>query len=377
MRKPSTGRFRNGWIALTLALVLVAAACGDDDAAPVTAAPTAAPTAPPADECPGPGEIEGEIVFGGVGGSPEIAFLEVLIPRFESEFPGVTVTHVTGRPSAHFAQIEADPQGAGFDVVWSDAFSHPRDKIANLFEEALCVTNTADYYPQYLEPDNIGVQSSLAGVGLVYNPDALAAAGVAPPTSWADLWSEDFAGKVGLWAIPSSVGVATIFAISETLGSDEDAAFARLAGILDAGGTVFEAPAELEQLIDSQTVWVAPSSDARALQAINKGLPFVFVEPDEGMVPIPNHFDIPTGTQNIDAARAFLNFLARDDNLIHLVEGIFVSPVNAKIILTPELSAVLIDSAEEVARLMQPDYVELATNLEAWVERFNLEVIGG
>ena len=348
------------------ALTLVASACGSDDDE----------AAAPAGECPGPGAISGEIVFGGVGGSPEKSFLNELIPKFETEFPGVTVTHIAGRPSAHYAQIVADPDGAGFDVVWSDAFSHPRGKIAGLFKEALCVTNTADYYPQYLEPDNIGVQSSLAGVGLVYNPKALADAGVAPPTSWSDLWSDRFAGKVGLWNIPSSVGVASIFAISNVLGGDEDAAFSKLAEILDAGGTLFEAPAELEQLIDSQTVWVAPSSDARALQAIKKELPFVFVDPAEGMVPIPNHFDIPVGTQNIDAARAFLNFLARDDNLVHLVEGIFVSPVNKKIVLSDKLSAVLIDSDEEVARLMQPNYVDLAKNLDGWVERFNLEVVG-
>lgn len=335
--------------------------------------------AEPPDDCPAPEDISGEVVFGGVGGTPETIFLETLIPKFEAEYPGVTVTHVTGRPAEHYQLIEADPSGAGFDVVWMDLFTHEQGKAAGAFLENECMPNEEQLYEQYLDPDGVGLRTNLAATGLAYNREALEDAGAPVPTAWEDLWDSAYEGKVGIWAIPGSVGTLSLVAGIEVWGNslnDPAPAVEKYAELVEQGATVFETPAELEELMTSEAIWVAPSSDARTYQAIEKGLPLEFVVPEEGMVPIYNYFDIPEGAPNVDAARAWANFVIREDNLIHLVEGIFVSPVNSQISLSPDLSEKLVDTPEEVAALIQPDLAELTTLLGDWTELFNRNIVG-
>lgn len=356
-----------------LALGLLAAACGSPEVASTQGDDVEG-------GCPAPEDIQGELIFGGVGGTAETIFLETLIPAFEEEFPNVTVQHVTATPSQHYQLLEADPEGAGFDVVWSDLFTHELGKEEGLFAANECIPNEDELYDRYLDPDGIGIRTNLAATGLVYNPEALAEAGIEPPDSWTDLWDPAFEGRVGVWSIPGSVGMMTLFAILETEGgsiAEPDIGFERLRALVESGAVVFEAPTELEELLASGEVWIAPSSDARAFQAVEKGIPAAFVRPEEGLAPMYNYFDIPISAPNIDAARAWTNFVIREDNLIHLVEGIFVSPVNENIELTDELSGMLVDSSDEVESLLEPDLAALSAAVPDWTQRFNREVVGG
>jgi len=321
-------------------------------------------------------KLSGEIVFGGVGGTPGDMFREDFIPAFEKA-TGVKVIYVTGTLQQHFARIMAQPDNPEFDAVWSTYSTHNRGKAAGVFaaldEES--VPNLKDIYPQFR--DSVGVASSNSAVGIEFNVKAFADAGIPKPTSWADLWDPRLAGRVGVWAVSSTYGSVAIPYFAQLYGSGEDdyaTALEKLKELAVGDTPLLNAPAALEALISQGTIWVTQNSDARTFQAIKKGLPVEFVIPKEGPIGLQNYFDVLEHSKNPDAARAFVNLLISAKSQETFAKRLAIGPTNSMVQLPDDVSARVLDSAEEMKTLFIPDYALLIANLPEITKQFNLKI---
>lgn len=321
-------------------------------------------------------KLSGQIVFGGAGGTPGTMFRENFIPAFEKK-TGVKVVYVTGTLQQHFARIMAQPDNPEFDAVWSTYATHNRGKAAGVFaaldEESM--PNLKDIYPQFR--DSVGVASSNSAVGIEFNAKAFAAAGIPKPQSWKDLWDPRLKGRVGVWAVSSTYGSTMIPFLGKLFGSGEDdykTAYRKLKELASGDTPLLNAPAALEPLIAQGTVWVTQNSDARTFQAIRKGLPVEFVVPKEGAIGLQNYFDVLAKAKNPDAARAFVNHLISAESQTAFAKRLAIGPTNSKVKLPADVSARVLDSAEEMKTLFIPDYSLLIANLPQITKDFNAQI---
>jgi multiple sugar transport system substrate-binding protein len=192
------------WWILIAVLALVAAACGDGGAATTAAGETPATTAgeapaTPAGEAPattgtGTGDLAGvELkVWGGSSGTAEDEALTELLNQFNSE----TGANAVFEPqqdmttALNTALAGGDPP----DVFYVDSNNLPdladAGALAPIPEGAL--TEPDDIYPSLREAFTYDgtwycPPKDFSTLGLVYDPAALEAAGVAVPTTWEEL----------------------------------------------------------------------------------------------------------------------------------------------------------------------------------------------
>ncbi len=321
-------------------------------------------------------KLSGQIVFGGAGGTPGKMFREDFIPAFEKE-TGVKVVYVTGTLQQHFARITAQPDNPEFDAVWSTFSTHNRGKAAGVFAalDEASVPNLKDIYPQFR--DSVGVASSNSAVGIEFNTEAFAKAGIPKPQSWSDLWDPRLKGRVGVWTVASTYGSTMIPFIAQLYGSGEDdyaTAFAKLKELAGGDTPLLTAPAALEPLISQGTIWVTQNSDARTFQAIRKGLPVEFVVPKEGAIGLQNYFDVLAKAKNPDAARGFVNHLISAQSQTTFANRLAIGPTNSMVKLDADVSARVLDSTEEMKTLFIPDYTKLIANLPQITKEFNAQI---
>ncbi len=200
-------------LALVVGLALLLAACARATPTPAPAptqpvAPTQAPTQPPAAAAPQtygelkviPVEPGAKIVFSGWGDETEQKIYRDSIERFKQFYPDVTVDY---QPIPADFQTKLKAQMAGGtapDVFYVDdqlmtAFG-PSGQLLALDEYmAEAGVSRADFIPALLtiftlDGKTYGLPKDWGTLGLVYLPEAFAAAGIAEPTpnwTWNDL----------------------------------------------------------------------------------------------------------------------------------------------------------------------------------------------
>ncbi|HEX5077924.1 MAG TPA: extracellular solute-binding protein, partial [Geminicoccaceae bacterium] len=157
-------------------------------------------------------------------------------------------------------------------------------------------------YPAGLhDPDGYYFSTKLITTGIVYNNDA-----PMQPTSWHDLASPDAKGLVTMPS-PLTSGAAVIHIA--TLVDNPDFGwpyFEQLAanGVVPQGGNgaAFKAVATGEKLY-GMVIDYLPIREAA------KGSPVTFVFPEEGVSAVTEPVAILSGTDNPEAAKAFVDFL--------------------------------------------------------------------
>jgi len=162
---------------------------------------------------------------------------------FERAYPGKRV-EVLWRQSADALNYLRDGGVKEVDVYWTPSpgnFTLLRNegKFAKLALDP--AQNDEKALPRDIggfaisDPDGYFAAFELAGYGIAYNADAVAALGIAPPRDWADLAAPAYAGKV-VMPIPSQVGFAPVLidAVLQAYGWERGwAVLAEVAGNAD------------------------------------------------------------------------------------------------------------------------------------------------
>ncbi|MGI8702942.1 MAG: extracellular solute-binding protein [Candidatus Limnocylindrales bacterium] len=199
---------RQRWLAIPAVVVMIFAACssgnqGGSSAAPSAGAASGSPAAG-ASEGGGAGgfdaaSISGDLTLQGwSAGAVEAPILEKLLEDFQAKYPNIKVKFepVAGDyPAAMAGKFSAGDPPDLFYVdssvapTWiDDGLLEPLDQFA-----ADRGFDTSQFYEGYLnafkDPDGVvyGYPKDGNALGMAYNTDMLEAAGVEPPTSWAEL----------------------------------------------------------------------------------------------------------------------------------------------------------------------------------------------
>jgi putative spermidine/putrescine transport system substrate-binding protein len=223
--------------------------------------------------------------------------------------------------------------------------------------------------------NSLGVGFTVYSYGIVYRTDMVSE----PITSWRDLWREDLKGRVSLPNITTTQGAATVVMASRAWGgSEEDAdiGFAKLAELAEENVVTFYArTSELISLFEQGEIWAAPVLRFGWGGLQDTGLDLAWVAPEEGSVGFINTISIIKDAPDLDAAYDYINHKLSHSVQEAMALDLVDSPTNATVMVPAEQAASLTYGEEEISNLIFLDYDFLLSVEEAWIQRWNEEIL--
>lgn len=275
---------------------------------------------------------------------------------------------------------KAHPQ---VDVVQSDLLPWLTGIDQDLFMplDTAEVPNLADVYPAARIRDRQG--KTIYGVepygdvfALIYNKDVFAQNKWAPPTQWTDLERPEFQGHLLLPPGTSAYGLYALIILARAHGGSERdiepgfAALKKIApGVVDWSNTF----AKMSQFLQDGTAAIAFHGIAGALDMQRRGLPVAYALP-EPVYLSPTAMGIMKGAPNPAGARAFVNWWISPEVLRYRAETYGQTVTNPKAVLSAEAAAKLPDAAR-LSHMVEIDYYAVLANRDAWVDRFQRELV--
>jgi len=268
--------------------------------------------------------------------------------------------------------------GKGVDIIYlTDSYSQVGIQ-QGLFQEIdrSKIPNLADLYDIAKAPQgNYGPAYTIGRVGIVYDT-----AKVNPPiTSWNDLWRSDLKSAVSLPGITTTAGPLTVLEAGKHAGvdaySDADKAFEAIAALKPNVVKNYNTGSELVNLISTGEVKVALAQDF-VLTSMRAAVPTMgWADLKEGDIATLNTVNIPKGSENVELAHQFINFvLSKDVQQAEAEQGVD-APVSTKVELSPEKAKLWTYGADMIAKLSRIDYQKLNEAQSDWIDRWN-EIFG-
>ena len=351
-------RLHNLSVALILTIVLVLSAC----VAPVApngdaAAPAAEPT---------------ELVISTWGFNQDLIDENLTTP-FE-EMYNVKIVYETGNNSERLTKLAARGDSPNVDIVHfagSFTFAASQEGLLQPVDTSL-LTNYDELYEWAQDPlgNGEGVSYAISSYPLIYRSDK-----VDPPiSSWADLLREDLKGYVTVPDLATTNGPATIVMLATAFGGDidnNDAAWENLPALADQLVTTYRRSSELTTLVQEEEVWVAPYSSFAVGNLTATGHPLEMVIPAEGLPAAPSVVSIVAGSEKVELAHKYIDFLISQQVQSAMAEALVDSPTNQTVTVSDEVAPMLTYGDEMIDSLIFLDQEKLNSFQEEWLERWN------
>jgi putative spermidine/putrescine transport system substrate-binding protein len=297
----------------------------------------------------------------------ELARRHVVEP-FESEF-GVRVNVIPGTAAQILTRLMAERSDPAVDVVILDQMLAAKGISEGLFEriDRSNIPNLADMAEVALDPAGYGPIVHSHSLALGFNTERL---DVAPPTSWADLWSPRFAGMVAPASIELTPGL--LFLVQASLqngGSYEnmDPGFRAIRELAPNIRKFFRGLGEVRPLLNSENVIVVVSSNVTQGE-IDKGNPVGVVFPEEGSLASPAVAQVVSGTQRKELAERFIDRYLQPEVQLQWAKNFYLTVFNERVEIPEELRSRI------ASKIVFFDAAEIARRRGAWVDRWIREI---
>ena len=322
----------------------------------------------------GAADYSGEtLVVTSFGGDWETTFVEAVVEPFE-EATGASVELVTLYSADALAQLTAQAASPQLDVVHFSGGQEYTAAQQGLIEPI--APEDLESYADLAEVAVAGLENGegptiqLAPIGLVYNTES----GAPEPSSWLDVFDEEYAGHVALTDFSNTYGVLSMLRVADALGGGIDDATQAITdlGELAASGDAIVVPTspDLQTAFAQRDIWLAPYAMDYAGTLKDAGLPVEFIVPEEGATASLITANAVAGRENSELAKLFIDFELRPEAQQLFAERMRYSPVNTKTELSGEIADEVL-SGDELDDVVVYPAGELAANRPAWTEEWN------
>jgi putative spermidine/putrescine transport system substrate-binding protein len=226
---------------------------------------------------------------------------------------GVKVEYIDANPPEHLAKLIASKgRESPFDIVYLDDIVQEQAIKAGVLErlDPAVVTNLRDLYEVAKNQDGYGPAMIFYSVGIAYNTQKYAEAGIAAPVSWTDLWDPRLGGKVVAPDLSIVMGRDFLIAAARLEGGDENTMEKGIEKIATLKAHSYpSSSATIEALMKSGDVWAAPWINGRAWGLTDQGLPIRFILPKEGGFAGATTIDLVRNTRSPKEASEYINLV--------------------------------------------------------------------
>jgi putative spermidine/putrescine transport system substrate-binding protein len=293
--------------------------------------------------------------------------------KMEAKHAGLKIRLVTSESQDIVAQIKAARGHSPYDampngepphlIAMGDGYIQKRDdsKLSNL----------GNVYPEFLaKTQGYGVPATYSLIGIAYNEEMVKT----PPTSWADLWNEEYAGNRGICRTSSNLGLGTLAITTKIFGgseSDLEPGWQKLKELDPIAG---RNPTILAQMLERGEIAIAPLWNNDAAVAAEKGMPIKFVKPDPGPVAIVSVMSEITGTQHPDLVYEWMDGIISQEYQAFAADAPYYFGVTVKGVDVPEKAKPYTPATPaEVLALQTVDWSKIVPVRPQLVERFDRE----
>jgi putative spermidine/putrescine transport system substrate-binding protein len=302
------------------------------------------------------------------GGFYEALARTHVVEPFEAEW-GVRVNVIPGTAAQILTRLMAERSDPAVDLVILDQMLAAKGISEGLFEriDPSNIPNLADMAEVARDPDGYGPIVHSHSLALGFNTERL---DVAPPTSWADLWSPRFAGMVAPASIELTPGL--LFLVQASLqngGSYEnmDPGFDAIRELTPNIRKLYRGLGEVRPLLNSENVIVVVSTNVTQGE-VDKGNPIGVVFPEEGSLASPAVAQVVTGTRVKDLAERFIDRYLEPDVQLQWAKNFYLTVFNERVEIPEELRSRI------ASKIVFFDAAEIARRREAWVDRWVREI---
>lgn len=296
-----------------------------------------------------------------------------LADKMEAEISGLTVRLVPSESQDIVAQIKSAQGYSPYDLMPNGEPPHlvaQRDGYIQKLDRSR-LENANNVVPEFWDKSGgYGVPATFSLIGLAYNEELVENA----PTSWEDMWNEEYAGQVGICRTSSNLGLGTLAMAAKIFGgseSDLEPGWAKLKELDPVAG---RSPSILAQMLERGEIAVAPLWNNDAAVAVAKGLPIKFVKPDPGPVAILSFMSAITGARDPELAYRWMDGIISTEYQEMAADAPYYFGTTVKGVAVPEAARPYTPSnAEEVAALQTVDWSKIVKVRPQLVERFDRE----
>lgn len=313
-----------------------------------------------------------DLVIGVFGGSFGKSVQACHVDSFAKE-TGNTVTLKLVSSAESAAMIRASGGSSDFDAVYLDNSLATQLAAEGLLEviDTSQLTHLGELVDGAVDPGKHFVQYQWGATALAYNTNLVKEA----PTSWNDLYKDEFKGKVGLPDISGTSGSQFLMAMNRLNGGDldnMDKGFEAVKKLTPSVIAYYTQPDQLVSMFERNEVAIAPFYPDRTAVAAKNGAPMAIAFPKEGAVGIKVVFIIPKGAQYPEIATKYLDHILSPAVQKCFSETQFAGAINTKADLNEEASKVHPMSA--YSSLFFPDPTAVAKNIASWRDRWQREI---
>ena len=361
---------------LALAMVFAMAACGSSEKPAATQAPAA--------EAPAEGEADGALDFGGAElvvatwGWAE-AGLKTLAADFESQYNCTIVVDPTSGNGDRLNKLMAEKADPTADVALLTK-SFAETGIQNdLFEQldTNIVTSLGELYDFCVDEKGYGPCYSLCRYGIMYNADALDQLGLPAPTSYQDLFDDQYAGMVALPDMTSTAGPYMLVAMAEAMGGSQEDVSAAMALMQEKKDNInlwYTASSDVVNAFTTGEANITVFMDINMPGLISSGINMQWVDASEGSFAAPATVEVVKNCKNPELAQLFVEYLICNDTQNKIAEVLNEAPVNKNATMADELKTYLAFGEESMNALKEFDDAYITTAKGEWIDTFQRTV---
>lgn len=304
-----------------------------------------------------------------------------LAEAYMKAHPDVSIELTAGTNAAMYPKIKASLDISADDPLINFGFfnldASAKGRAAKVFSplDKKVVPNVENILDAYRQPDDIGAIFCMDVCGLVYNKDKIKE----PPTSWNDLFDPKYKGRVALfdyyWAGNGLVALARLN------GGGEDNIEPGMKIYADAAKagqfhSLYTSNAQLQQLLVSGEVWIAPYFRGVALPWAAAGAPIGYSVPKEGQVTFPEGFQLVRGgsAEQTRISQEIINLSLAPEAVLDYCRTASVLPLMKNVTLPADLANDPAVQPEAMKAAINLDYAKMAANHAAWSDEWNKRV---
>lgn len=210
-------------------------------------------------------------------------------------------------------------------------------------------------------------------VTIAYNPKYIKT----PPTSYADLWKPEYAGKVGVLDQSFYNWIYMASLVSGGKMNKVDSAFPKLLQMkATMNPKIYPTHQHLAAGFSNEEVWISANYSARINQWAKDKVPVASAYPKEGAVTIVFGACMPKKAPNKEAAYTYLNAMLDPKGIGQYCEASMYAPATTNALVPESVKSVIEFSPKQIATLNNPDYGYQAKNIGNWLEWWNKEFKG-
>lgn len=305
-----------------------------------------------------------------LGGVWEQFWREHIAPAFTAK-TGAQVTLDVGNGRVFGANLRAaGVENPPYSIVMTNEVFAQSLRKEGFFEQLDLskIPNYADLYPIAQTAGGYGIVGTFSPIGIGYRADMVPA-----PSSWKDMWKDDYKGLIGLYNFANSAGKMELLLASMLFGKDQydsDAGFKALKDL----GQVIQVDFNLSTAMAAGEIAIAPFDFAEIVRLKGQGLPVDYVVPEEGVIAFDQTMNILANAPHKDLAYAYVDFLISPEIQEMLMKQFFISPTNSKVVVPEELKPQVPISGEAMSEILQWDWAYVNENQTELSERWAKEI---